>query len=86
MWYFYWIPDKENEEALWHILYSVEDKNEIVKALQKFADKHDLNASFVDVFQKFPPFKKEYGSYSAKQLKIIAFNAYGKILEWEFNR
>ena len=26
---------KENEEALWHILYSVEDKNEIVKALQK---------------------------------------------------
>lgn len=46
---------KENEEALWHILYSVENKNEIAKALQKFADKHDLNASFVDVFQKFPP-------------------------------
>ena len=62
--------------------YSVEDKNEIVKALQKFADKHDLNASFVDVFRKFPPFKKEYGSYSAKAIKkIIAFNAYGKILE-----
>ena len=37
---------KENEEALWHILYSVEDKNEIVKALQKFADKHDLNCFF----------------------------------------
>ena len=62
---------KENEEALWHILYSVEDKNEIVKALQKFADKHDLNASFVDVFQKFPPFKKEYGSYSAKAIKKL---------------
>lgn len=62
---------KENEEALWHILYSVEDKNEIVKALQKFADKHDLNTSFVDVFQKFPPFKKEYGSYSAKAIKKL---------------
>ena len=62
---------KENEEALWHILYSVEDKNEIVKALQKFADKHDLNASFVDVFRKFPPFKKEYGSYSAKAIKKL---------------
>lgn len=62
---------KENEEALWHILYSVEDKNEIVKGLQKFANKHDLNASFVDVFQKFPPFKKEYGSYSAKAIKKL---------------
>lgn len=62
---------KENEEALWHILYSVENKNEIAKALQKFADKHDLNASFVDVFQKFPPFKKEYGSYSAKAIKKL---------------
>lgn len=62
---------KENEEALWHILYSVEDKHEIIKALHKFADKHDLNASFVDVFQKFPPFKKEYGSYSAKAIKKL---------------
>lgn len=60
---------KEIEEALWHILYSVEDKNDIVKALKTFADKHDLQEDFVEQFKKFPPFKKEYGSYSAKAIK-----------------
>lgn len=63
--------NKENEEALWHILYSVEDKHEIAKALQSFAHQHGLDDRFVDVFQKFPPFKKEYGSYSAKAIKKL---------------
>lgn len=62
---------KENEEALWHILYSVEDKNDILKALKTFADKHDLEEGFVEQFKKFPPFKKEYGSYSAKAIKKL---------------
>lgn len=62
---------KNVEEALWHILYSVEDKIEIEKALQKFADKCGLTANFVDVFKKFPPFKKDYGGYSAKALKKL---------------
>lgn len=61
----------ENEEALWHILYSVEDKTDIQKALKTFADKKDLGDDFVEYFRKFPPFKKEYGSYSAKALKKI---------------
>ena len=67
------VPDdflsKENEEALWHILYSVEDKDDIKKALKTFANKHNLGEDFVENFQKFPSFKKEYGSYSSKAIK-----------------
>lgn len=62
---------KEMEESLWHILYSVEDKNEIESALRKFASKHKLDTIFVDTFKKLPPFKKEYGAYSAKAIKKL---------------
>lgn len=57
--------------SLWHILYSVEDKNEIGKALAKFAEKHNLPESFVIVFGKIKPFKKDYGSYSEKAIKKL---------------
>jgi CRISPR-associated endonuclease Csn1 len=60
---------RANEEALWHILYSVEDKNEIQKALKSFAAKKGFGDDFVELFRKFPPFKKEYGSFSAKAIK-----------------
>lgn len=62
---------KEKEEQLWHILYSVEDKIDIEKALQTFAAKNNLHQSFTDQFKKMPPFKKEYGSYSAKAIKKL---------------
>ena len=61
----------EVEERLWHVLYSVDDKQELEKALRKFADKYSLDESFVDTFKKFPPFKKEYGAYSAKAIKKL---------------
>ena len=61
----------EIEEKLWHVLYSVDDKQELEKALRKFADKYSLDESFVDTFKKFPPFKKEYGAYSAKAIKKL---------------
>lgn len=61
----------EKETALWHILYSVSDKQEIEKALGTFAAKNGLNGSFVEVFKKFPPFKPEYGAYSAKAIKKL---------------
>lgn len=63
--------NKELEEGMWHLLYSVDDKQELEKALRKFANKYGLNESFVNVFQKFPPFKKEYGAYSAKAIKKL---------------
>ena len=62
---------KEKEEALWHILYSVDDKVEIVKALKTFASKNNLNYDFVEQFKKFPRIDKEYGSYSEKALKKL---------------
>ncbi len=62
---------KEIEEALWHILYSVNDKHELPKALQSFAKKHKLSDDFVEQFKKFPPFKSEYGGYSAKAIKKL---------------
>lgn len=62
---------QEIEENLWHILYSVEDKGELTKSLQKFGERHCLNNTFTDIFQKIPPFSKEYGAYSAKAIKKL---------------
>lgn len=60
---------KEKEEQLWHILYSVNDKIEIEKALKKFADKNGLSNDFVEEFKKSKPYENQYGSYSAKAIK-----------------
>ncbi len=62
---------REQEMSLWHILYSVENKIEIGKALKKFAEKNNLPESFAEVFAKIKPFKKEYGSYSEKAIKKL---------------
>ena len=61
----------EMEMHLWHMLYSVEDKIEINKALKKFAVKHGLSDDFAEVFSKTKPFKKDYGSYSEKAIKKL---------------
>ncbi|WEK35429.1 MAG: HNH endonuclease domain-containing protein [Candidatus Pseudobacter hemicellulosilyticus] len=61
----------DNTESLWHILYSVEDKTDIIKALKTFAAKKELPEEFVEQFRKFPSFKKEYGAYSAKAIKKL---------------
>ena len=62
---------REKEEALWHILYSVSDKEELRKALTSFAERQDLGERFVEIFLKIPPFDKDYGSYSAKAIKKL---------------
>ena len=61
----------ELAEKLWHLLYSVEDKVELIKGLTKFAKNNNLDASFVESFKKFPPYKKEYGAYSLKAIKKL---------------
>ncbi len=61
----------ELEMALWHILYSVEDKKEIETALTHFAQKQGWNDDFAKVFSKAKPFKKDYGSYSEKAIKKL---------------
>lgn len=60
----------EIEQHLWHIIYSVTDKNEYKTALGRFAQKYALDKdTFVSHFEKFPPFKSEYGAYSIKAIK-----------------
>jgi CRISPR-associated endonuclease Csn1 len=74
------ILDKETEQKLWHIIYSVKDKNEFKKALKTFAEKNNFDVeSFVLSFEKFPPFKSEYGSYSEKAIKkLLPFMRVGR--------
>jgi len=62
---------KEQEMLIWHILYSIEDKIEIGKALKKYAEKNNLSDLFVNEFVKVKPFKKDYGSYSEKAIKKL---------------
>lgn len=61
----------ELEMALWHILYSVEDKKEIETALTHFAQKQGWIDDFAKIFSKAKPFKKDYGSYSEKAIKKL---------------
>lgn len=62
---------KETETALWHILYSVDDNHDIIKALRTFAGKNGLREDFVEAFRKYPRIEKEYGAYSEKALKKL---------------
>ena len=56
---------------LWHILYSVSEPNQLLKALIKFGDKHHLPEAFAEAFVKIKPFKSEYGAYSEKAIKKL---------------
>lgn len=75
---------KDREYELWHIIYSVTDKIEFEKALKTFALKNHLDeASFVENFKKFPPFKSEYGAYSEKAIKrLLPLMRLGKYWDW----
>ena len=70
----------EQESALWHILYSVDDLIELKKALQSFARKNDIDEnSFVDEFYHIEPFDNAYGSYSEKAIrKLLPLMRIGK--------
>lgn len=57
------------EYSLWHILYSVDSKEESKTALRTFQHKNDLPDSFREAFINFPTLKKEYGAYSEKAIR-----------------
>lgn len=75
----------EIEQHLWHIIYSVTDKNEFEKALKTFARKYSLDeSSFVESFKKFKPFENDYGSYSEKAIKkLLPLMRLGKYWNWD---
>ena len=70
----------ELEMSLWQILYSIDGREELKKALRTFAHKNHLDDNFDEAFSKFPAFKKEYGSYSYnainKMLPLMRAGAY----------
>jgi CRISPR-associated endonuclease Csn1 len=63
--------DKSRLEDLWHLLYSVSDREEIKRGLESFARKHQLSNSFVEIFRKFPRMEREYGAFSSKAIKKL---------------
>ena len=56
---------------IWHILYSVSDKNELNQALKHYAEKHQLSDIFVDKLCKVKPFAADYGAYSEKAIRRL---------------
>ena len=56
---------------IWHILYSVSDKVELVQALTHYADKHQLLDIFVEKLSKVKPFAADYGAYSEKAIRRL---------------
>lgn len=77
---------REIEQNLWHIIYSVTDKIDYEKALNKFASKNNIHVeSFVEQFVKFKPFASEYGAYSEKAIKkLLPLMRVGKF--WKFGK
>lgn len=77
--------NREIEQNLWHIIYSVTDKEEYKSALKSFAEKHHLDIdSFVSNFEKIKPFPSDYGSYSEKAIKkILPLLRVGKYWSYE---
>ena len=63
--------DHQAEMSLWHILYSVNDRLELHKALERFAQRNDLGSAFAGIMSKFPPFESDYGAYSEKAIKKL---------------
>ncbi len=77
--------NSEIEHYLWHIIYSVNDKNEFEKALETFAEKHKLHyvskskrddknpdtKCFIYNFKKLVWEEKDYSAYSEKAIKKL---------------
>lgn len=75
----------EIERQLWHIIYSVRDKNEFEIALKTFARKFGLNVeSFLENFIKFKPFSSDYARFSEKAIKkLLPLMRVGKYWNWK---
>lgn len=61
----------ERELRIWQLLYSVDDRVELTKALTHWAQREQLPEEWVESFCKIPPFQKEYGAYSEKAIKKL---------------
>ena len=56
---------------IWHILYSVSDKEQLTQALMHYAEAHQLSSVFVEKLSKQKPFAADYGAYSEKAVRRL---------------
>ena len=57
-------------EHIWHILYSVSDKSQLLAALKQYAETNHLSDVFVEKLGKMKPFS-DYGAYSEKATRKL---------------
>ncbi len=74
------IDDRNEEYRLWHMLYSIDDRNVLRKALESYRNerlnaedsrKLELPGSFVEEFLHIKHFNREYAAYSEKTIKRL---------------
>lgn len=74
----------EKEMELWHLLYSVSNKEELIKALNKYAHRNGFSDEFVTVFSQIKPFELTYGNFSEKAIKkLLSLMRLGK--HWDYD-
>lgn len=74
----------EKEMELWHLLYSVSNKEELFKALNKYASRNDFSNEFVTIFFQIKPFELTYGNFSEKAIKkLLSLMRLGK--HWDYD-
>ncbi|MBR4886341.1 MAG: type II CRISPR RNA-guided endonuclease Cas9 [Muribaculaceae bacterium] len=71
---------QDRELQIWHLLYSIDGKDELQKALKKYLKvNNELSETFVKEFSTIKPFEKRYGAYSAKAIKkLLSLMRFGK--------
>lgn len=74
----------EKEMELWHLLYSVSNKEELFKALNKYAHRNSFSDEFCAVFSQIKPFELAYGNFSEKAIKkLLSLMRLGKY--WNYD-
>ena len=74
----------EKEMELWHLLYSVFNKEELIKALNKYVYRNGFSNDFVAEFSQIKPFELTYGNFSEKAIKkLLALMRLGK--HWDYD-
>ena len=74
----------EKEMELWHLLYSVSNKEELIKALNKYAHRNGFSNEFVTIFSQIKPFELTYGNFSEKAIKkLLSLMRLGK--HWDYD-
>jgi CRISPR-associated endonuclease Csn1 len=79
------VLDDRLERALWHLIYSVTDREQYIAGLKKFARKNGIDqASFVESFKRIAPFKSDYAAFSEKAVnKLLQLMRRGNSWKWE---